>query len=159
MEPASPAIPADLGPDKALAIGSYGESVAAYRYLIFAEKAATQRQRDLFASMADEEQSHKQRLQRLLAQLYPDADFVLSENDKALVVVGPRLLDVRDADSFSAALRLTLATEQRTATFYHALAQLIRTDPLHAVFKELAEEGAEHYQRLQTLFREADTSA
>ena len=140
-----------LGPDKALAIGAYGETVAAYRYLIFAERAASKSHRDAFSAMADEEQDHKQRLQALLAELYPEADFVLSERDKEMVVVGPRLLDVRDEKHFAEALDYTLATEQRTSAFYRTLSQAIRDDPLHELFKELAEEGAEHYHRLREL--------
>lgn len=154
MTPAHPTLPPDLGPDKALAIGSYGESVAAYRYAVFAEKAPQARHRALFAEMADEEQSHKQRLQKLLATMFPRADFVLTDADKELVVVGPRLLEVRDAEDLRAGLRLTLETEQRTSGFYRLLSQRISADPLHALFKELAEEGAEHYQRLKALAKE-----
>jgi rubrerythrin len=150
--PASP--PPPLGPDKALAVGAYGETVAAYRYLVFAERVSGKPHRDAFAAMADEEQNHKQRLQALLARLYPDADFVLSERDKELVVVGPRVLDVRDDRRFAEALDYTLQTEQRTSAFYRSLSQTIRVDPLCALFQELAEEGAEHYHRLRDLVRD-----
>lgn len=146
--------PSTLGPDKALAIGAYGETVAAYRYLIFAERATSKSHRDAFSAMADEEQDHKQRLQALLAKRYPDADFVLSERDKEMVVVGPRLLEVRDDKQFAEALDYTLATEQRTSAFYRTLSQSIREAPLTALFQELAEEGAEHYQRLRNLVRQ-----
>src|SRR5262245_19259742 len=87
--------------DKDLAIGTFGVTVAAYRYLVLSEKALTQSQRDEFAAMADEEQDHKQRLQRLLAENFPNADFYLRPEDKEMVVVGPRLLNVRDAESFA----------------------------------------------------------
>ncbi len=146
--------PPTLGPDKALAIGAYGETVAAYRYLIFAERVANKSHRDAFSAMADEEQDHKQRLQALLARLYPGADFVLSERDKEMVVVGPRLLEVRDDKQFAEALDYTLATEQRTSAFYRTLSQSIREAPLTALFKELAEEGADHYHRLRELVRD-----
>jgi hypothetical protein len=41
-------------PDKLLAIGTYGETVAAYRYLVLSEKAPTEDDRREFAAMADE---------------------------------------------------------------------------------------------------------
>lgn len=144
-----------LPPDKALAIGAYGESVAAYRYLVFAERAASRQHRDAFAAMADEEQDHKQRLQKLLATLYPDSDFVLSPGDKELVVVGPRLPSVREDGQFAEALQHTLATEQRTSAFYHRLAQTVADPQLRQLFQSLAEEGAEHHRRLMELVRQA----
>jgi len=147
-----------LGPDKALAIGAYGETVAAYRYLVFAERVDRKPHRDAFAAMADEEQDHKQRLQKLLARLYPDSDFVLSERDKEMVVVGPRLLDVRDDARFAEALNFTLQTEQRTSAFYRSLAQTIPDAPLNTLFKELAEEGAEHYHRLRNLVQDVTST-
>jgi rubrerythrin len=133
--------PPQMGPDKALAIGSYGESVAAYRYLVFAEHAPTERHRRAFEAMADEEQD----------ELYPEADFVLSEQDKELVVVGPRLLQVRDPSSFAAALQMTLQTEQRTSGFYRRMSERIGHQRLQTVFRELADEGVEHYRRLRAL--------
>lgn len=156
-----PAIPdaADgLGPDKILAIGAYGETVAAYRYLVLAEKAETEAQRREFAAMADEEQGHKQRLQELLNEMYPQADFVLTAADKDMVVVGPRLLDVRDRASFAEAMRMILATERRTAGFYARLGRSVRDERLRALFHELAEEGGDHYQRLKALARRAGVS-
>ncbi len=148
--------PPQMGPDKALAIGSYGESVAAYRYLVFAEHAPTERHRRAFEAMADEEQDHKERLQRLLVELYPDADFVLSEQDKELVVVGPRLLQVRDPSSFAAALNMTLQTEQRTSGFYLRMSERVGHQRLQAVFRDLADEGVEHYRRLRALAGEVE---
>jgi rubrerythrin len=145
----------DLGPDKALAIGSYGETVAAYRYLVFAERARSRAQRDAFAAMADEEQDHKQRLLRLLARHYPGSAFVLSDDDKNMVVVGPRLVDVRDDDAFARALRMTLQSEQRTAAFYDRLSQCTNQNELRDLFQELAEEGVEHFQRLRELVRDS----
>jgi len=150
--------PSSLGPDKALAIGAYGESVAAYRYLVFAEHVHSKRHRDAFAAMADEEQEHKQRLQKLLARLYPESGFVLSDADKQMVVVGPRLPDIRDDCSFAEALETTLQTEQRTSAFYRQLSQSIDEPQLRSLFRELAEEGAEHYQRLGELAREMTAS-
>lgn len=144
-----------LAIDKALAIGAYGESVAAYRYLILAEKAHNPGHRRRFAEMADEEQDHKQRLERQLAARYPDAQFMLTPQDKEMVVVGPRLIDVRDDERMAESLRLTLATERRTSTFYHHLGEQTEEGPLRRLFRELAEEGADHYHRLQELVRQA----
>lgn len=143
------------GPDKLLAIGAYGEMVAAYRYLVLAEKAPSDRHRREFAAMADEEQGHKQRLQKLLEEMYPSADFVLTAEDKAEVVTGPRLLEVRDAASLREAMEMILETERKTAAFYARHAKTIPDKRLGALFHELAEEGAEHYQRLKALAQEA----
>jgi rubrerythrin len=140
-----------MGPDKILAIGAYGETVAAYRYLVLAEKAPVEAERPEFAAMADEEQGHKQRLQRLLAELYPDADFVLTPEDKEIVVSGPRLLDVRDDASFAEAMRQILITERKTAGFYARQSKIVPNPRLRDLFHELAEEGVEHYQRLKAL--------
>lgn len=150
--------PAGLPPEKVLAIGTYGETVAAYRYQILAEKAPSEHARREFAAMADEEQGHKQRLQALLADMYPDADFVLTAADKDMVVDGPRMIEVRDADSFAAAMRMILATEKKTAAFYAKLSKLVPQAHLRELFHELAEEGAEHYQRLRALAAKSGTA-
>ncbi len=142
------------GPDKLLAIGAYGETVAAYRYLVLAEKAPKDYQRE-FAAMADEEQDHKQRLQRLVNDMYPGQDFVLTAEDKELVVTGPRLLEVRDETDFQEAMKCVLQTERKTARFYANHAKYMPDAHISALFHELAEEGAEHYQRLKTLARQA----
>ncbi len=143
------------GPDKLLAIGAYGETVAAYRYLVLSEKAPNPEDRREFAEMADEEQEHKQRLQKLLAEMFPQADFVLTAEDKELVVTGTRLLDVRDEAAFHEAMRMILQTERKTAAFYAHHAKIIPQPHLRELFQELAEEGAEHYQRLKALARRA----
>ncbi len=143
------------GPDKLLAIGAYGETVAAYRYLVLAEKVSREDHRRAFADMADEEQGHKQRLQKLLAELYPQADFVLTPEDKEVVVTGPRVIDVRDESSIAGAMRMILDTERKTAAFYAEHARNMPTAALRALFKELAEEGAEHYQRLRAIARDS----
>lgn len=142
------------GPDKLLAIGAYGETVAAYRYLVLSEKGPSQF-RDEFADMADEEQDHKQRLQKLVADMYPGQDFVLTPEDKDLVVTGPRLLEVRDESEFRDAMQLVLQTERKTARFYANHGRLMPDPGVQALFHELAEEGAEHYQRLKRLARSA----
>lgn len=146
------------GPDKLLAIGAYGETVAAYRYLVLAEKASREDHRRAFADMADEEQGHKQRLQKLLAERYPQADFVLTPEDKELVVTGPRVIDVRNEASIAAAMRMILDTERKTAAFYAEHARHLPTAALRALFRELAEEGAEHYQRLREIDRDLGMS-
>lgn len=154
-ETPTPDAAAGRGPDKLLAIGAYGERVAAYRYLVLSERAPAPDQRREFAAMADEEQGHKQRLEKLLAEMYPDADFVLTAEDKELVVTGPRIIEVRDEAEFHAALRMILETERKTARFYAQHGKSLPAAGLQALFHELAEEGAEHYQRLRALARQA----
>jgi len=151
----TPDAAAGRGPDKLLAIGAYGEIVAAYRYLVLSEKAPSEMERREFAAMADEEQEHKQRLQGLIDEMYPGADFVLTPEDKDLVVTGPRLLDVRDRASFADAMRMVLETERKTAGFYAQHGKLLPQPHLRSLFHELAEEGAEHYQRLRNLARKS----
>ena len=143
------------GPDKLLAIGVYGETVAAYRYTVLSEKAPTESDRKEFADMADEEQGHKELLQGLLADLYPDADFVLTPEDKQLVITGTRMIEVKDTASFAEAMRMILHTERKTARFYANHAKHMSQDNLRDLFHRLAEEGADHYQRLKTIARQA----
>lgn len=150
----TPMLTAGRGPDKLLAIGAYGETVAAYRYTVLAEKAPRDKDRKEFADMADEEQGHKQRLQKLLGEMYPDADFVLTQEDKDMVVTGPRLLDIRDRATFDEAVRMILETERKTARFYANYGKLLSQAGLRELFHELAEEGVEHYQRLKALASE-----
>ncbi len=145
---------AGRGPDKLLAIGAYGETVAAYRYVVLSEKAPDAAHRREFADMADEEQDHKQRLQALVAGMYPGQDFVLTAEDKELVVTGPRLLDVRTEEDFRDAMQMVLSTERKTARFYANYGRFMPDPHIQALFKELAEEGAEHYQRLKALARQ-----
>ena len=120
---------ARLGVEKALAIGTYGEAVAAYRYLVLAEKAPDARVRPTFAEMADEEQGHRKRLRALSRELFPASDFCLNAEDKAMVVVGPRLLDVKDGASYEQAMQVVLSTEKRTAAFYARMAKQLAASP------------------------------
>ncbi len=143
-------------PEKLLSIGMYGETVAAYRYLVLSEKALTEAHRKAFADMADEEQGHKERLQKLVAELFPDSDFVLSQADKDLVVTGPRLLEIRDQAAYVETMRFILETERKTARFYARHGKFMTDKVLQSLFHELAEEGADHYQRLKALADEAD---
>lgn len=154
-QPTVPDPAAGRGPDKLLAIGAYGETVAAYRYVVLAEKAPTEAQRREFAAMADEEQDHKQRLQKLVADMYPGQEFVLTAEDKELVVTGSRLLEVRNEEEFAEAMRMVLSTERKTARFYANYGKFMPEPHIQALFKELAEEGAEHYQRLKSVARQA----
>lgn len=140
-----------LGADKALAIGAYGEAVAAYRYLVMAEKAPDEQTRPVFAEMAEEEQDHRQRLEGLLQRYYPESDFYLKTQDKEMVVEGPRLLDIKDQRTFAEAMRLILSTEKKTAAFYAKLSKRTAPEELRALFHELAEEGIDHYQRLERM--------
>lgn len=158
-DPARNVPPAEVGPDKLLAIGAYGESVAAYRYLVLSEQAPTEEHRRLFAAIADEEQGHKQRLQKLLLERYPDADFVLTAEDKEQVITGPRLLDVHKEVSFAEAMRMLLETERKVAAFYARHAGRLTDPGLRTLFRQLAEEGGDHYRRLRELAREVGVSA
>ncbi len=154
-QPTVPDPAAGRGPDKLLAIGAYGETVAAYRYVVLAEKAPLEEHRREFAAMADEEQDHKQRLQKLVKDMYPGQEFVLTAEDKELVVTGSRLLEVRNDEDFADAMRMVLSTERKTARFYANFGKFMPEPHIQSLFKELAEEGAEHYQRLKTLARQA----
>ena len=142
---------AKLRSDKALAIATFGEAVASYRYRVMAEKAILHEDSEVFREMADEEQEHKQRLEALNDELYPDSDFILAREDKALICAGPRLLEVRDRQSFRAAMRLLVQSEQRTASFYETLSHSVDEARLKDTFRELSEEGYDHAQRLAEL--------
>lgn len=154
-EQTSEGTPTVPSPDKLLAIGAYGETVAAYRYLVLAEKAASPEDKHTFANLADEEQGHKQRLQKLLMDRYPDSTFLLSAEDKELVITGPRLLDVHTEISFAEAMAMMLQTERKVAGFYAQYSKDLREKELQTLFRELAEEGADHYQRLRKLAQQA----
>lgn len=157
-DPPTPSSPPALSPDKLLALGAYGETVAAYRYLVLSEQADDEADRRLFAEMADEEQGHKQRLQKVLAEHYPDADFVLTAEDKELVITGPRLLDVHREVSFAEALAMMLQTERKVAEFYARHGDSVAAPELQAIFRQLANESAEHHHKLQELAREEEGS-
>jgi rubrerythrin len=143
------------GPEKLLTIGAYGETVAAYRYLVLSEKSSLAADHCSFAEMADERHEHKQRLQKVLAERFPDANPVLSPEEKALVVTGPRLLNVHCPISFPDVLEIMLESERKTASFYARCGPLISDGTLRSLFHRLAEEDAWHYQRLIALAVEA----
>lgn len=144
----------ELQDDQMLAIGIYGESVAAYRYTVLAEKVPREEDKAAFRAIAEEEQSHKKLLQQAAEKHFPGSAFALSDQDKALVLTGPRLINVRDLADYRDVLRITLATELRTAQFYDTMRHRARNPELRKVFTELSEEGFQHHQRLLRLARE-----
>lgn len=150
---AEPNLP-DMAEDRILSIGIYGETVAAYRYTVLSEKLPGEEDRKLFATIAEEELAHKQRLQELLDKLYPGSSFYLSDEDKALVVSGPRLIDVRSEPDYRKVMQMALDTERRVAQFYQELSTRAKTPDVQATFHELALEGFQHHGRLLKLARE-----
>jgi len=140
-----------LATEKALAIAAYGESVAAYRYRTLGEKTSSHEQRKIFTEMADEEQGHHQRLQALLRRRFPGSDFVLSSEDKELVTVGPRMLEVTDSESFRRAMELIHDSELQTGRFYAGLYESTEYDDLKSFLKEMADECFEHAERLRQI--------
>lgn len=149
----SPGYP-DMQDDQMLAIGIYGETVAAYRYTVLAEKVPREEDQQAFAAIAEEEQGHKKLLQEVAERHFPGSAFALSDQDKALVLTGPRLINVRDLGDYREVLWITLATELRTAQFYATMRQRARHPEIRRVFAELSEEGFQHHQRLLRLARE-----
>lgn len=139
-----------LALEKALAIGAYGESVAAYRYRVLAERATTAEHRRLFDEMAEEEQGHHVVLQKLFHEL-PHGDFVLSADDKALVIVGPRMIDASTAAAFEKSMGYIYESEILTGNFYAALHGGSTRDDLKSLLKEMADECFDHAQRLRDI--------
>jgi rubrerythrin len=146
---------AKLTDDKALAIAAYGESVAAYRYIILSEKARDRATRDAFEAMAVEERTHRERIQALLQRIAPAGGYYLTTEDKGSVCVGPRLVDARDDARFEEAMRLVVASEKRTSSFYRRYAAFAQDAETKALFTELADEGIHHVHRLRAIFRDA----
>jgi rubrerythrin len=147
-----------LGDDKALALAAYGESVAAYRYNVLAEKSRDAELKKSFEQMAVEERAHRDRLQNILKRIASGSDggsYFLSNDDKAAVCVGPRLVDARDETHFDEAMKLVIASEKRTSSFYRGYAIFAGDAELKALFEELAAEGLEHVQRLREIFKQA----
>lgn len=144
-----------LTDDKALAIAGFGESVAAYRYIVLSEKARDAHLRKSFESMAQEERAQRDRIQKLLQQLAPLAGYYLSQEDKLAVCVGPRLVDARDDARFDEAMKLVIASEKRSASFYAKYSACAREEDVRRLFTELAAAGIEKVHRLRALAREA----
>ncbi len=136
---------------KKLAIAIYGESVASYRYSVIAEKALSEEHRKIFTEMKEEEHRHQRALERLAAKMFPDGDFVLSDEDKEFVIVGARLLQVTGADSFRKAMSFLHDTERKTGQFYQALHQLMPDGELGEFLEEMAGECFEHAKSLLSI--------
>ena len=137
--------------EKALSVAAYGESVAAYRYRTLAEKTHSDAHRTIFADMADEEQSHHIAVQKLLKEHFPGIDFVLTPEDKELVTVGPRMLEVTDRASLDRALEWLYESERLTGRFYAALHAVTPREDLRPLLKEMADECVEHAKLLKEI--------
>jgi rubrerythrin len=144
-----------ISDDKALAIAAFGESVAAYRCIILSEKARDRKLRDSFEAMAREERQQRDRVQDLLHRLSPAAAFYLSQEDKLTVCVGPRLVDARDDARFDEAMKLVIASEKRSASFYTRYAVHAQDAGVKSLFIASAKSGLDQVQRLRTLLNEA----
>lgn len=140
-----------LSLEKALAVAAYGESVAAYRYRTLAEKTPSEAHRKVFLEMCEEEQGHHIRVQDLTREHFAGSDFVLKAEDKELVIVGPRLLEVSDKAGLENALHMIYESEQLTGHFYAALHRLTTVPELKPFLKEMADECFEHAQRLKSI--------
>ncbi|MHC5108802.1 MAG: ferritin family protein [Planctomycetota bacterium] len=140
-----------LSPEKALAIGMYGESVASYRYRVLAEKVQDERLNAIFLEMADEEHGHHALLQEILKKRFPDSDFVLSPDDKDLIIVGPRMLELGDGASPERALQMIYDSERLTGKFYATLHHVTPIDELKPILQEMADECFEHAEKLLSI--------
>lgn len=138
-----------MGPAKALAIAVYGESVAAYRYQVLAEKALTAAHSRIFAEMAQEESGHRDMVQGLLRKQFGDADFVLNPADKDLVTVGQRAIEVTDNASFEKAIQLLYDSERRTGNYYRTLHRFMKLPELAPLLASMADECFEHAEKLR----------
>ncbi len=150
---------ATMGAAKALALGCYGEDMAAYCYLQLSEKAEREQDRKEFRAMVAEEQEHRDRLQALLDQHFPGSDFVLNAEEKQMVESGSRLLNITDRKGFEAAVRSVIEAERQTARFYDHMVPHINEPEIKAIFTELADEGVEHRERLLQIAAENNISA
>ena len=140
-----------LSPAKALAILSYGESVASYRYRTLAERTNDASLRHTLQTMADEEQGHNEIIQAQLQKHFPGSDFVLSSEDKELASVGTRLLDLTGPDYFAKAMTLMYESELRTGRVYALLHEQPPVPSLAPLMKEMADECFEHAKQLSEL--------
>jgi len=142
---------ASLAPAKALAIGIYGESVASYRYRVLSEKLPEGPLQAVFLDMANEEKGHHSLLEALLKKHYPGRDFVLGPEDKELVIVGPRMLEVAGTKSLAPALKMICDSEMLTGRFYAAFHKATRNEEIKPILKEMADECFDHAARLLKL--------
>lgn len=139
-----------LLPAKALAIAAYGESVATYRYRTLSAKVSNPAIREEFLAMADEEQGHHAVMQELIEKDFP-GDFVLTPEDKGLIIVGQRMLDAQDDATLAAILPLIVESERLTGRFYHALVESIPRADLQSFFQAMGDECFDHADRLLQL--------
>jgi rubrerythrin len=144
-----------ISDDKALAIAAFGESVAAYRYIVLSEKARDSKLRESFEAMGREERGQRDRIQALLQQIAPTAGYYLTPEDKLAVCVGPRLVDARDDAMFDEAMKLVIASEKRSASFYARFSVFAQNPQVKSLFTELAAAGIAQVQRLRALLAEA----
>ena len=133
---------------KKIAIAIYGESVAAYRYGVLADKAASEEHRNVFAEMRDEEKGHRAALEHIGRKHFPEGDFVLTPDDKDLVIVGARMLEVGNAESFHRAMRFLHDTELRTGEFYRTLHESMPDGELGRFLNTMAQECVQHAESL-----------
>jgi rubrerythrin len=129
---------------KKIAVAIYGESVAAYRYGLLSDKSDTPEHKRIFSEMRDEERDHQRALEHLAETHFPDGDFVLQPSDKELVIVGTRMLEITDAQSFKKAMQFLHDTERRTGDFYNAMHDLMPDGEIGRFLKEMADECVEH---------------
>jgi rubrerythrin len=87
--------------------------------------------------------------------LAPTAGYYLTQEDKLAVCVGPRLVDARDDARFDEAMKLVIASEKRSASFYARFVAFAREEEVKQLFTELAAAGIAQVQRLRALLREA----
>jgi rubrerythrin len=144
-----------LSDDKALAIAAFGESVAAYRYIVLSEKARDLKLRGSFERMAKDQRLQRDRLQAILHRLAPTSAYYLSQEDKLTVCVGPRLVDARDDARFDEAMKLVIASEKRSASFYLRYTPFAQDPEVKSTFTELAAAGIAQVQTLRALLQEA----
>ena len=147
-----------IAPAKALALLGYGESVAAYRYRTLADRVPPGRYRDILEEMADEEQGHHQLVQSWIATHFGAANYLLTDEDKALVSAGIRQLDLARPDFLERAIEVIAASERLTGKFYSSLSEAPPAPELRDVLREMAEECFDHATRLEALFGGIDAA-
>ncbi len=142
-----------LSPAKALAVAAYGESVASYRYRTLAERITNPTHKKALIDMAEEEHEHHETIQAVINKHYPNSDFVLSAQDKSLIIAGPRMLEV-GGKSLDTVLDKIEASEEMTGRFYEALSQTMANEKLIPLLNEMAAECFDHAKRIRTIFGE-----
>ena len=115
------------------------------------KKAPSDALRKVFSQTATEEQSHQTLIQDALKAHFPESDFVLTPEDKELVIVGPRMLEVVDRTSTERALELIYESEKLTRTFYAALHDVTGREELKTLLNDMADACRGHVERLKAL--------